>query len=496
MRSENAWRVTVHPQIGGTARSATRQRRNSSATNRPLRADAMRAKNRMRRVGRSPPRFPYASPGVLRLPHAMTAPREARYIRGLKDPDGGVAQTCGFRRRRNASRIMGETFMASNVDRRFANLLFWLVLLMGAVALACGWAALHAPLGWRSDLHDLHIALGLAGAILIVVQLVRAIVSLAAGGTLKPRGARAAVYFMLRQAAYLSFLALVATGAGHVVFGGEPISFFGVALPSLNVADADTSEALRDAHFWAAYIFTGAILACLAAAGIGALFPPRAPSPPAPTPPPLSIQAMIAEGLVQSFRFFGRTAFWTQSIIALVSLPLLAFSFVGHSVSPSHTVLGDTIYWALGGIALLFASIFVGSFYRRAARAIQAEPRLYLGVETRRLVWLLMVNGFISVFGALVSFVGVGLSVALLIGKIVSQPPGIAITDPQKIIRALDVFVLLVNFNLLFAHFIGVAIVAWLTINSLRARHQYAISLNSSPPGGGLENGKSGEARS
>ncbi len=81
--------------------------------------------------------------------------------------------------------------------------------------------------------------------------------------------------------------------------------------------------------------------------------------------------------------------------------------------------------------------------------------------------------------GTLVSFAGIGQGVALLIGKTVSQPPGIAITDPQKIIRALDVFVLLANFNLLFAHFIGRAIASWLTISVLRARHQY--SLNAAP---------------
>jgi len=71
--------------------------------------------------------------------------------------------------------------------------------------------------------------------------------------------------------------------------------------------------------------------------------------------------------------------------------------------------------------------------------------------------------------------VGVALSVALLIGKTVSQPPGIAITDPNKIIRALDVFVLMANFNLLFAHFIGFAITAWLSVSALKARHQTVL---------------------
>ncbi len=64
----------------------------------------------------------------------------------------------------------------------------------------------------------------------------------------------------------------------------------------------------------------------------------------------------------------------------------------------------------------------------------------------------------------------------MLIGKTVSQPPGIAITDPNKIVRALDVFVLLVNINLLFGHFTGAAVASWLSNHALRARHRFAAS--------------------
>jgi hypothetical protein len=91
--------------------------------------------------------------------------------------------------------------------------------------------------------------------------------------------------------------------------------------------------------------------------------------------------------------------------------------------------------------------------------------------------------GSISIVGALASFAGVGLSVALLIGKTVSQPPGIAITDPSKIVRALDIFLLLVNVDLLLAHFVGVGITAWLSISALKAHHQYSLGGNGAQSG-------------
>ena len=78
--------------------------------------------------------------------------------------------------------------------------------------------------------------------------------------------------------------------------------------------------------------------------------------------------------------------------------------------------------------------------------------------------------------GVMLSFVGVALSITLLIAKTVSQPPGIAITDPSKIIRALDVFVLLMSFLLLLAHFIGAAIAMWLQRAVAKARIRYAAA--------------------
>jgi hypothetical protein len=38
----------------------------------------------------------------------------------------------------------------------------------------------------------------------------------------------------------------------------------------------------------------------------------------------------------------------------------------------------------------------------------------------------------VNALGSVVSFIGVGMSVALLVAKTVSQPPGIAVTDRTR----------------------------------------------------------------
>jgi hypothetical protein len=45
--------------------------------------------------------------------------------------------------------------------------------------------------------------------------------------------------------------------------------------------------------------------------------------------------------------------------------------------------------------------------------------------------------------------------------------------DPTQIIRAIDIFVLLMNFILLMAHFIGTGITLLLSICVSKARHEY-----------------------
>jgi Protein of unknown function (DUF3611) len=72
-----------------------------------------------------------------------------------------------------------------------------------------------------------------------------------------------------------------------------------------------------------------------------------------------------------------------------------------------------------------------------------------------------------------VALLGAGASVSVLVAKTVSQPPGVAIVDPNKIVRALDVFVVLANLNLIAAHLIGTAISFWPIDRIHHYRQQY-----------------------
>jgi hypothetical protein len=154
--------------------------------------------------------------------------------------------------------------------------------------------------------------------------------------------------------------------------------------------------------------------------------------------------------------------FWVQFGLAVISAPLLAFATSGRAFSPGSVGFGDANYWGGDAFYLLCFAVLLALYYtsRQKGRAKAG----FLFQQNRAAFWFLGLGMFSGLLGIFLSFTGVALSITLLIAKTVSQPPGIAITNPNRIIRAIDVFVLLVNFNLLVAHFIGMSLSLWLSI--------------------------------
>jgi cytochrome b561 len=361
---------------------------------------------------------------------------------------------------------------------------FWLLLFVSVGTLALGAFASLWPLGetTKGSLIEIHISLGLTLGILLVLQLLLISFPVAFGAGDGEADGKRRTAKLLRGVLYLLILALIATGLAGTYYRGDTLSFWGHPLAAWEYVDLSTSDLLQAVHRDAGYALA-ALLGVYVALALANLLWPASPPPGQGELATVhaagqsdQIGRLIADGLSQNFRFFGAAVFWTQLCLGVASGLLLAFGYVGHTVSPGGSRF-DAITWASVALVLLVVSAFFTRAYMRAARRLKTDLSRYLGYDRRGSFWFVTLGVVISGLGALISFVGVGLSVALLIGKTVSQPPGIAITDPNKIIRALDVFVLLVNFSLLFAHFVGFGAAAWLSISALKARHQYVIAM-------------------
>ncbi|MGR9088571.1 MAG: DUF3611 family protein, partial [Gammaproteobacteria bacterium] len=181
--------------------------------------------------------------------------------------------------------------------------------------------------------------------------------------------------------------------------------------------------------------------------------------------------------LAKNLRLFGWLGFWLQFVLAFIAGLLLVIAAPGLAFSSGAIGTGNAMSWASYGFVILCAAVLMALNYIRVAGKVLSRPEAYLTPRKKISFWFLGAGTLNGLIGILLAFGGMFLSLSLLIGKTVSQPPGIAITDPQRIIRALDVFILMVNFDLLLAHFIGAGISLWLSLQAGKARLEYSLSI-------------------
>ncbi|AZG76390.1 DUF3611 family protein [Methylocystis rosea] len=288
--------------------------------------------------------------------------------------------------------------------------------------------------------------------------------------------------YPLRQFVYAAAGLLIVSGGFEAIFSGAAFDVVGISVGSPALADPGFAEVARALNRIAAFALPAGLIAYL---GFVALAGPArrvtstalvAAAPPKMTLTISPESVLVGQDLGRRIRLMGWLGFWLDFVLAFLTAPLLAFGAVGQSIS-STVWVSDPIHWGYFGLGLLFASLFLDLFSTIASGRLMRDPASVLGADQSAALWFLGVGSLVNVLGSVVSFIGVGLSIALLVAKTVSQPPGIAITDPDRIVRALDVFILMANFNLLLAHFVGAGAAVWLSMQALKARHRFAVTL-------------------
>ncbi|MCG6134274.1 MAG: DUF3611 family protein [Nostoc sp. LLA-1] len=166
--------------------------------------------------------------------------------------------------------------------------------------------------------------------------------------------------------------------------------------------------------------------------------------------------------IANTIRLTGWITLWIQLALALVSGITLLFAATGRDATEQpNPGLGVGIFWAVCGILILLFSVFWDFRYTRIGRRLD-NPNPTLHPSKADTIRAIRLGIIVSLVGILITIVGASISVSILVAKAVSQPPGVAITDPNKIIRALDVFIVVANINAIGAHFVGTVASIWL----------------------------------
>lgn len=119
--------------------------------------------------------------------------------------------------------------------------------------------------------------------------------------------------------------------------------------------------------------------------------------------------------------------------------------------------LGIGIFWVICGVlVLLFSSYLAFRLIRFSKRLRNPNPDIH--PKRAKVVQVLRLGVITGLIGMLLMILGMGATIGVLLSKSIAQPQGVAIYDPNRIIRSLDVFVAAAGTTGVTAHFIGMVV--------------------------------------
>lgn len=164
----------------------------------------------------------------------------------------------------------------------------------------------------------------------------------------------------------------------------------------------------------------------------------------------------------------GRIGFWVQLLLGFAStitLFLVIFSR-NFSTQDNSNFIGLGIFLAIAALVALGFRVYWAWRYTRLAKLLQ-KPDKRLHPKRQEVIEVLRVGLIVSATGLLLAFLATEITAVSVLAKSLSQPQGVAVYSPEKIVRSLDIFLILANVNLIGAHFLGslnsLGLINWIT---------------------------------
>lgn len=165
----------------------------------------------------------------------------------------------------------------------------------------------------------------------------------------------------------------------------------------------------------------------------------------------IQIGLAAASGLMLTFAISGRNFTQATRPISRIPLPRVRLDAAREAVTPG---MGVGIFWAGCGLLVLLFGIYLAFRQIRYAKRLRhSNPALH--PSKIKVLKILKLGVIVGLVGLLLTILGGGATLSVLLAKSIAQPQGVAIYDPARIIRSLDILVAMANMNGIAAHFVG-----------------------------------------
>ncbi len=172
-------------------------------------------------------------------------------------------------------------------------------------------------------------------------------------------------------------------------------------------------------------------------------------------------------------RLTGWIGLSAQIGFGVISLLMIMFAIAGRNfsqatalpgrVAPGIAVpvtqgvtpgIGIGIFWAVCGILALLAGIYLAFRQTRFAKRLRHADTMKHPTKAE-VMTVLRLGAIAGLVGMLLTILGGGATLGVLFSKSIAQTQGVAIYDPNRAIRSIDIMVAMANMSGITAHFVG-----------------------------------------
>ncbi len=144
-----------------------------------------------------------------------------------------------------------------------------------------------------------------------------------------------------------------------------------------------------------------------------------------------------------------------RSFSQATALPLGAVPGVVTNVNRGTTPgIEIGIFWAVCGILALLVGIYFAFRQTRLAKRLRHADTMKHPTKSE-VMNVLRLGAIVGLVGMLLTVLGGGATLGVLLSKSIAQPQGVAIYDPTRMIRSIDIMVAMANMSGIAAHFVG-----------------------------------------
>ncbi len=161
-----------------------------------------------------------------------------------------------------------------------------------------------------------------------------------------------------------------------------------------------------------------------------------------------------------AFRLVGWTSLWIQLVLGVVSILVLLFASVSRNLGTEAQKTPGTGFGSLlavAGVITLGLGVYLAFRCTQIGKQLQS-PDANQRPRKADTIQILRFSLIVNLVGMLVTIIGAQAIVGALILRSLSVPQGVgaAFTNPNEIIRPVDIFVVQANTNTVAAHWVGV----------------------------------------